>query len=430
MRMAVAAILLTLCTVGTNPADADAAYTDWMRLGKGHYAYATVSTEPNEQAKERLGRQLAFVCASFSSKPNLGDQIPVRLPGTDVYRLDLTGLGWAAAWPQVLVSKYQYRPDLTQHGRYPLVVMASWLVAEIPDPTLSGNAQQLFLYGRELKTVDEFTRFWSVNTSTKQLFSFIEGASGVQAKNQQRLMNNSDTSQRTRFFQTFDSIVVAGKNDPLENPVPGTLKYDGSELIVGIPKYYRSEGGSLQAYLLANAQDKVVDRAPIELVKDSENFRGPDIINSLDCIQCHATGMKFPTVNEYRRYFLNGAKIYADAHTKRELQRVYESPFVKELERQEEDYAVAIRLVNGLQPEKNAAEFRGCIESYDAPVTLSQAAREVGYSKIELRNALVDYSPRLTGRLAELAHGQPMSRDQWKLNIKKVVCEILPARHK
>jgi hypothetical protein len=430
MRMQSLAILLTLAIAGTNPADADAAYADWQRLGKGHYAYATVSTEPSEQAKERMGRQLAFVCASFSSKPNLGDQLPVRLPGTDVYRLDLEGLGWAQVWPHVLVAKYPYRPDLTQHGRYPLVVMASWLVGEIPDPTLSGNAQQLFLYGRELKTVDEFTRFWNVNTSKTQLFSFIEGASGVQAKNQQRLMNNSDTSQRTRFFQTFDSIIVAGKNDPLENLVPGTLKFDGSELIVGIPKYYRSEGGALQAYLLGNAQGKVVNRAPIELVKDTENFRGGDIINSLDCMNCHATGMKFPTVNEYRSYLTRGGKVFAKDHVKREIERVYESPFVKELERQEEDYAIAIRLVNGLTPERNISEFRGCVESYDAAVTLSQAAREVGYSKADLRAAIVNYSPKLTGRLVDLAYGQPISRDQWKLNIKKLICEILPARHK
>ena len=430
--MAGFALVVLLAIAGVDPSEADAAHADWVALGKGNYAYATVSTERSEPAKERAARQLAFNCASMSSNSYLGDQLPVKLPGTDLYRLDLDGLGWAKTWATVLVRHYKYRPDLTTYGRYPLVVQAQFINAELTDPIKTPGAASLLLYGRELKTAQEFRNHWKVNVTKTEAFGFIEGASGVQAEGLQRLMVNYDTSLRTRFFETFDSKIVAGKNDPLENPVLGTLKFDGSELIAGMPKHYNGQGGSLQAYFLADAKGNAVNVAPVDLVKDSEGVRGPDIRNHLDCIVCHTSGMQMPTVNAYREYLIGGAKIYADKHTKRELERLYESPFVKELDRQNEDYAAAVKLVNGLTPEKNAAEFVACIKAYDAPVTLAQAAREVYSTPEELRLAIGGYAPtlKLTARLSMLAEGQPISRDQWKLNVGQVVLEILPAWRK
>jgi hypothetical protein len=433
MRMQSLAILLTLAIAGTNPADADAAYADWQRLGKGHYAYASVADQRSEPAKERMAGQLAFVCASLSSKSNLDGQLPVRITD-DVYRLDLQGLGWAAQWPIVLKRHYKYRPDLTPH-RYPLIVSAAWIVAELPDPIKTPGAAHLLLYGRELKSAKEFRSFWGWNTKSSDAFGFIEGTSGVQADNLSRLMSNFDTANRTRGFETFDSKIVAGKQDPIEKPIPGTLIYDGAELITGIPKFYNGEGGSLQAYFLSQGNsdpkkfDLHVNAAPIDLVKDTEGLRGLDIRDNIDCMGCHAFGPKYPTLNAYKSYLLSGAKIYSDKITKAEIERFYQSPFIKELERQEEEFRAAIRLVNGLTAEKNNANFKACIKEYDEPLSLAQAAREVYSTPEELRNAIADYAPsgKLTARLAALAHGQAISRDQWIVSQPLLQLVILPA---
>lgn len=427
MRMLSASLLLTLATLGINP-DAEAARLDWERLGRGHYAYATVSNQRSPEAKERLAGQLAFVCASLSSKSHLADQLPQQLPGTDVYRLDLTGLGWERHWQGVLLKHYPYRPDVIPH-KYPLLVRADWIVAELSDPVKTKEAAALLLYGKQLKTGKEFVSFWGAKGANGEAFGFIEGTSGVQAEGLQRLMVNHDTDRRTRLFQTFDSKIVAGKFDPIEHPILGTAKYDGSEIIAGIPKSYAGEGGALQAYFLANGQDKAVDVAPVDLVKDSIGLRGPDIRNVIDCMSCHATGMQHPTVNAYRAYILGGAKIFADKATKRELERVYESPFVKELLRQDEDYAIAVRLVNGLSPEKNCANFQAVIKAYDGPVDLAQAARELYTTPDELRLAIGGYAPslKLSARIAALAEGMPMSRDQFKASVPQLICDILPA---
>jgi hypothetical protein len=302
------------------------------------------------------------------------------------------------------------------------------------DPTLSGDAAHLLLYGKVLKTNAEFRAFYKVNVTPTEAFGYIEGRSGVQAKAQQRLMTNHDTPLRTRFFETFDSIIVAGDQDPIEKPVLGTLKHDGTELIVGIQKHYNGEFGVLQDYSLGTGNsdpkkvDQIIAKAGVDLVKDELGFRGFDIINRLDCINCHVQAMKMPTINAHRQFILSGVRIYADKATQKELDRLYDSPFVKELEKQNEDYANGIRLVNGLTPEKNTAAFAACIREYDGDVTLTQAAREVSMSKERFRRVLIDYTTtfKLTGRLAALAHELPMTRDQWKLNYKQVVCEILP----
>jgi hypothetical protein len=428
--MAGIALLLTLIVVA-DP-DAEAAYADWQALGGGNYAYATVGTERSQPAKERMVGQLAFVCASLSTQSYLGDQLPVKVT-ENVYRLNLDGLGWSKAWPVVLRKYYPYRADLGPH-RYPLTVQASWVVAELPDSVKTPGAAQLLLYGRELKNAKEFRAFHGVKVAKTEAFGYLEGASGVQAEGLQRLMVNYDTDRRTRFFETFDSKIVAGKHDPLEKPILGTLTYDGSELIVGLPKHYNGEGGALQAYFLAQGnvdpktEGKSVDVAPVDLVKDHEGLRGADIRNHLDCMSCHAVGPQYPTLNGFKQYILGGAKIYADKHTQAELERFYQSPFVKELERQEEDFRTAVRLVNGLTAEKNVADFRACVREYDSPVTLAQAAREVYCKPEELRLAIGHYSNtlKLSARLAMLAEGQAISRDQWKTSVRQVVCDVLP----
>lgn len=431
-------LLLTLATIGINP-DSAAALADLKQFPvheQQYFAYATVSDRPDAASKQRTAETLAFVVCSLSHKSYLGDQIPQRVEGTDLYRINLVGLGWEKQWANVLKQHYvpKYRPDLQLTHQYPLVVSALWMATALPDTRESGDSQYLLLYGFTPKTGAEFRKFWKVSPATGDTFGFIEGRSGVQAKGAQRLMMNRDTSQRASFFETFDSKRVAGKTSPSENLLPGTLTYDGQELIVGIPKHYNGEGGQLQAYFLNNGNsdpdkrqhDKRVDFAPPDLVRDDLGTRGYDIGNGFDCMACHVKGMQDPTIDEYKAIILNGHKIYADKVSKAEIERFYQSPFAKELRRADEDYATAMRLVNGLTPERNAAQFVRCIKDYDADLDLPQAAREVYLTADQLRFALAEYSPYLTDALAGLAHGKPITRDEWTDSQPLLQLKIIP----
>lgn len=423
MRMLSAALILTLLTIGN---DAEAARLDWESLNRGPYAYATVSTERSEPARERLGRQLAFVACSLSSKPALGEQLPVRLEGTNVYRLDLAALGWEKTWVAVLQKTYPYRPDVLPH-RYPLLVQAQWIVADLTDPTRTGNAQYLLLYGRDLKNVAEFEKFWRVNGEKELFYGRIEGQSGV-ANELVRLIENQPAANRTSYWKTFDSEIVAGRSDPLET-LGRKLQFDASESIAAIPKQYGGKSGTLQAYFLSNGKGEKQNAAPITIVTDHTGLRGADIRNHIDCISCHtpAAGLIDPSLDAYREYVLGGATIYADKKTKAAIEAYLESDLAKEMARGREDYAEGIRLVTGLTPEKCASEFVAVVKGYDAPVDLARAAREIGVTSDELRLALGGYSPtgKLSARLAALPY-QAMSRRQWQESQRQLLCEVIP----
>jgi len=129
--------------------------------------------------------------------------------------------------------------------------------------------------------------------------------------------------------------------------------------------------------------------------------------------------LQHPTLDQYRAYILSGARIYSkEKVVQQEIDRYLDSPIAKEIGRNNEDYAAAVALCNGLSPKENAEAFRAIVRLYDAPVSPEQAALEVYTSAEEWRLALGNYSRtgQLTGRLALMAQGQSISREQWAAN--------------
>jgi hypothetical protein len=403
--------------------EADAALADRARLPAETQAtavYLSLAEVPRVD-RRRLEKSLKFVVPSLSSKSYLPDQIPVRVADTNLLRLDLKGLGWERTWSAVIAKHYVpvYRPDLVGTKGVPLVVSGAWFAAVITDPDLSADAHYQLLYnGKPPKTEKEFRDFWQVTNKPDLFFGRIEGQSGV-AVQRTRLIENHPTANRGYHWQTFDSRVVAGKTDPLENLTARPPKHDATELIAAIPKHANSEGGTLQAYFLANGKGERQEKAPADIVTDSTGLRGVEIRNTASCISCHDNGLKLPNLDEYRAYIRSGARIYAkEKDAQQEIDRYLDSPIAKEIARNNDDYAAAVRLCNGLTPGDNAAVYRAVVQAFDAPLDLSQAALEQYTTDAELRLALGNYSRtyQLTGRLAALAEGQTISRQQWQQN--------------
>jgi len=400
--------------------DSDAAFADRATLPPdvaGRVAYLTVATFPVEQ-QEALAKQARFIVPSLSSKSYLVDQLPVAVSGTNLLRLDLGGLGWEKTWGKVIAQHYTpaYRPDLPT-GQTPLVVRADWVVAALTDPNITGDAQYQLLYGgKPPKTLAEFQAFHKVNGDPLLAFARIEGQSGVSIEGE-RVIQNFAVSNRGYYWLTLDSRVVAGENDPLANITKKDLKHDASEAIAAIPKHVAGTGGALQAYFLADASGKRQEKAPSDIVKDSTETRGVEIRNTLSCIGCHIDGIRHPTLDKYRSYIESGARIYIhDKATQEEVDRYYQSPIAREIERNNEDYAAAVALCNGLTPADNSVAFRAVVRAYDAPLNLEQQARELYTTPEEWRLALGNYSRtyQLSSRLALAAQGQPITRNQWQ----------------
>ena len=414
-----AAIVVAFVLLGQHP-EAAAAFRDAQTQPIPNNCVYLSLAEVVPAERERLANVLRFVVPSLSSRSYLGDQIPQPVKGTNLMRLDLGGLGWEQSWPLVIQQQYipAYRPDLVGTKAVPLVVSGLWFAAAVTDPNTTGDAQYQLLYGKALKTDDEFRKFWKVNADGQVAFGRIEGNSGV-AVQRARLIENNASAIRAYHWQTFDSRVLAGQNDPLENLTTRPLKHDASELIAGIPKHYAGKSGTLQAYFLANGKGERQDKAPADIVTDSTGTRGVEIRNTLSCIACHESGLQHPTLDQYREYILSGARIYTkDKATQQQIDQYFDSPIAKEIGRNNADYAEAIALVNGLTPKANAEAFRAIVRLYDAPVSPEQAALEMYLPFEEWRLALGNYSRtgQLTGRLALMAQGQSISREQWQAN--------------
>lgn len=414
-------VLIAIALLAVSPLESDAAFADRARFDvvtQQGIVYLSLS-DVAEKDRDELANVVSFVVPSLSNRPNLSQQLPQRVLGTPLMRLDLEELGWQNHYQQSVRDHYPYRPDVIQQTQsFPLVVSALWFIACATDPNETKDMYYQLLYsGKPPKTTKEFHAFWKVQAQATDFIGFVEGKSGV-AVQKHRLVENHPTGIRSHSWSTFDSKAVSGDRDPLENLIPGSLKFDAGEHIVGIPKRTSGASGTLQAYFLANAKGERQESAPASIVTDHLATRTSEIRNFISCIGCHATGINAPTLNEYSAYVTSGAKIYAkDKPTKQAIETYLQSDFAKELARANEDYSVAIKLCNGNRPVQNAAAFVRFVQYYDQDVDQSQAAQELGVDEKTLSLSLAYYSAGsqpLPARLSQLAHGKPMPRKSWE----------------
>lgn len=421
MRMTgtiIAALLIAI-----SPAENDAAWADYERIpdaDKPNYAYLSLSDTPealwpDEDSREQVAA--AIVC-SLSSNSHLPSQRPVRLPGSEVLRLDLAALGWEGVWRQQIVEHYPYRKDLTDHSTPPLCVSANWFVAAVTDPIKTGDMQYQLLYqGKPPKTLAEFQAAWKIDPKSLP-WGFIEGNSGVSV-NKKRSMASFPTARRGgSAWGTFDFRKLDEKTDPLENLVPFSHDFDAQEWIAPIIKTDGKRSGAMLAWWLNDAKGNRQDKAPADIVVDSGGLRGPEIRNTISCYSCHSQGFVAPTVDEYDRFFRAGAQAKAyDKQTLRDIEDFYEADVSGDLKACQTLYASGVDMVCGMTPEKFTAAFVAAVRAYDAEVTLDQAAREVGCTPEELKLSIAYQSANginVGARLAQLPHGVAIARDRWE----------------
>lgn len=413
--------LILLALFSVSPLESESAFADRAKfdlVSQTGIVYLSLS-DVTEGDREGLANTIKFVAASLSSKPNILQQLPHRVDGTNLMRLDLAELGWASIYQAQVIKNYPYRPDITAHSKsFPLVVSGLWFVACATDPNeTAGMYYELLYSGKPPRTLKEFHEFWKVQSAPGDFVAFVEGQSGV-AVQRRRLIENHPTGNRGHSWSTYDSKSVVADKDPLENLVPGTLKFDAGEHIAAIPKRATNASGTLQAYFLSDSKGNRQESAPASIVTDHLQTRTSEIRNFVSCVGCHATGINAPTVNEYSEFVTSGAKIYAqDKPTKEKIEAYLQSDFAKELTRANEDYAAAVKITNGMTPELNSAAFVKFVQMYDRDVDLAQAALELGVTEKTLSLSLAYYSAGkqpLPARLAGLAHGKAVPRKAWE----------------
>lgn len=428
-------ITLAFALLAAGPESAQA-FKDLARFPpheQQHYAYLSLSSVPEDQ-RDKLENVLRFVVPSLAHGSYLEDQIPVRVPGTNLLRLNLEGLDWPPeVYRDVLIAQYvpKYRPDLLKckhcgKAHAPLVADGHWFAANMLDGNETKDAQYQLLYsGKPPANVDEFLKFWGIQNDAEYVFGIIETNSGV-AEELVRLMENRPGAKRNECWLTRDSRVVAGAFDPLEN-LPNKAKFDAQELIVTVPKWYAGKSGVLQAYLLAGADGKRQEVAPTAIVVDHTNVRGVEIANSSSCIYCHVEGIRDPTYRKddagqvlgtldgFRQYIDNGGRLYVkDKNLQEAIDRYHGSDVAKQVKAGQQAYGDGVNLCNGLSAAQNAQAFIEVVKAYDKPLALADVARHYFCTPEELRFALGHYSRlyNLPARLVVLTEGGTITRPQ------------------
>lgn len=414
---------LALMLLAAAPTDLDAALADRAQYPvseHGYLYYVSTSHLAGEQ-QAKCDATLAFVVASSSQQQIIEKATPVKVQ-EGLHRLDLRDVKWNwKAW-HLLVQKYPYNP---RPGELPLVVRADWLIVRLAD-TSEGTDLYGLLYDNEKINRDQFLKFWGVNTDRRSHFAIIakgdQSLSPVVAKVRQ--VENADTNQRTSAWFTLDAAKLTRESDPLEHP-DGNIKHDAEEYIVGMPKISITTGdrGMLLAFFLSNAKGERQEAAPSNIATDHTSWRRRgDIRNGAggSCISCHTQGMLEPGISELRQYIKgneSGVDLYvAPKELRDQVELFHLSNSAKQIARDNEDFAVALKLTNGLDGRTNAEAFRSTIDSYDNDVNLQSAANELNADPNELKLAIAYYnqSNKVSARLAGLPDNLPMSRTRWE----------------
>ena len=395
--------------------DEAAASLDRQQFSPEHWPYlyyVSTAAADSHEARESQNTALRLVLPSLSRQPVLERCLPTKVSDT-LSRIDLRHMQW---------NVYDWQ-KIIGHGRYPystsaipLVLRADWLLVELTDEQ-EADAYYTLVFGVRSKTRDEALKILGVDGNAGLRFGLIEGASGV-AKQGTRWIENRPVS-RGYAWGTFDVLNLASDRDPLERP-DAVLKHDGEEWIIGLPKIHLASGtrGALQVYFLANGQGNVVDRAPVDLVEDSTEFRGYREIRAAgSCINCHQRGLNWPTRNEVRETIAAGVDLKAVYPNNEAIEAFHLSDVEKEIRRNNEDFAAIVQLACGCTPAAASAAYQSAVTRYDEPVTLERAAAEL-YVQPEVLKLAIALANRdgydLGPRFPALAHGQSIPRDSFE----------------
>lgn len=356
---------------------------------------------PEDQRLPTL-RALYFTIASTTRNVVISQQKPHRITDSLV-RIDMRYLGWHATVPALLEKHYPYG---TPHA-----VHADWFVAAALDQADGIDIYHTLLFGKKLKTVDEFHQLVGAQMKSPFTYGWIEDESGVSLARTRQLLT-FPTAGRTDMWQSYDSAIINEQSDPLEH-LTGDFTYDANELIYLLPKTHRGSTGHLQAYLLCNAAGEVQTKAPASIVVDRTQVRGVELSAALSCVTCHTQGLKYPVKDAFKEYLASGAEVYASYQDQQAIETRLLTDLTKLIDRANEDYEATIQAINGLTAPQNAANIKQVVQSFDAPLSRTDAARELGLDDQELVDLLAQ-AIGLPARLASLAHGQPISRTAWE----------------
>lgn len=395
-------------SVGIAPSDEQLAIQDRQKfpaeLWPGIYYLSTSGVE-DEVERESLTIAIKLMLMHCSRQTDISLSAPVPIEGSDtLYRINLYDLKWD---PKV----FKQVTALNGYDRFPdhLTLRADWLLITLAD-TRDSPAYYLLAYGEVPKNVNRVWEILEVETNPKLRYGLIEGDSQVSKQGIRRL--EELPTIRGQAWRTRDVLKLNLENDPLEQP-EGDFVHDAEEHIVLKEMFDGVSGntGVVPFYFLTDGKGNRVDKADVRIVEDTTEFRGyREIATPGSCIQCHASGGRYPTKDDFRDLVSNGIEGTSyDYNTATAIRNFYFVNLNKKIGRWNEDYTAMVLARCGVTPVSAAANFNLAVDRYDEPLNLNRAAWELGSTPEELRLAL-DWAHKTDTRLPARAAGLMVER--------------------
>jgi serine/threonine-protein kinase len=193
------------------------------------------------------------------------------------------------------------------------------------------------------------------------------------------------------------------------------FKHDGGEMIFNLPN-------GLQGYYLTDAEGKLIEKGPIDVVNDPLKISGTnEIYNGLSCMNCHAKGMidtgeeqvrkgtavsgearrkvrrLYPDYNKMKEYYETDAELFQTA-AKKAMR-----PFLKS------DREVEATFDRSREPIGELAKFY-----YNPDLDLARVAYELGYQDPKKFEAILESNDRFREiGLGALTNKGKLKREFW-----------------
>lgn len=378
--------------------------------------YLTLYGMPLDYDMEAAAAGLSFWVNSLSTQAYI---TPPRQVTKTLYALDIRDYGWSEdQWRAVtLFDGYYNTPNS--------MILRGDFFCHITSIATRTTLYYDLLYGvgKAPKNAAEFRKIWRVSLKDARALHkergvpILPGKSGVARYS--RLIQYAPTTGRV-YWETFDSRTAAGFQN-IANNLLGTYRHDAGEIILNLPN-------DLQTYLLINQKGDRVE------VADSEIIKVEFLYTARRCVECHK-GQGIITPKEFIPEWVQRAvdlESY-DKDTMKWFEEFYYSdPNGIVIRHAKERYQEAVvkcwptaqgetvedtctNIVNG---------FLGICSTYAMPVTLAQAAHELGYTEGQIQLCLQNLKTSNIN-LPALGGGDTYPRDDWELNSFRQFYEIL-----
>lgn len=276
------------------------------------------------------------------------------------------------------------------------------------ETTTEEQEEERVVRGVPPQNAAEFEQFWKVDLILARQRQADRG--GIVEHGTSVVSYNNRVLSRVQgpfggYWRTYDVFRTSGDQDFLEQLPTPPQHFDAGEHIAIDQK-------GAQHYFLSNGKGERVEFGDPRVVHDRVSGERDIVITWKSCVACHTQGI-IEMKNELPQVLEEGVDLKAQEHRRQEIKAFYLSNINRLARRDQDDYTEFVRDCNGLSPQENANQLAAARDWYAAPLSLDQAAREVGARDARELADAVSLSPKARlGRL--ILSGKPIPRVVWE----------------